>query len=568
MNASWTTQRCTGTARPCGSALLGDDCVAAGSGLGCIVIILSVVIIILRGVDLAALRAKVAAVDGLTDAEATVILASLSHATEHNVRVDEPSDTHPHGSSCNPSHDDANAADDDGTESSSSGDGNATAGWSPRLLDALVNDGDLNAVSIAQLKQMSRFCGLRGRLLTPGTCVNHLGFAACTYGRVCLEIDFLNATSTEPLLPGTLVFPESAAHDDLPSTVPSLRFNERLVTESEFETIWQNADDIFSDTTGISYATGDGYHPGHALERIMTFFTLQQSGVLYPDKTIDRFFFATTGLVPWGRSLLETLFGRAPAIRTARTDFDQILKRRARHLKLDMPARPSRAPVHICMERAVVVGPKSYPRKLGVMCDRAEAQLFRRQVALRHPAYQPRLTQTALVIDRASSRRMSNAANVVAQVDALLSPLGFETRYIPEMSHLSFAQQIAVMANASVVVSIHASHLSNLIFAPEGAVVIEIYPFKFVDPCFRMLSRTCGIHHLSWLVTLPSESAIGASWTPQHACFTRETALVASKLKCKNWMAAQDVHVNLELLDTYLNIAIDTLHTSNVTIIR
>ena len=61
----------------------------------------------------------------------------------------------------------------------------------------------------------------------------------------------------------------------------------------------------------------------------------------------------------------------------------------------------------------------------------------------------------------------------------------------------SFEEQVGVMAGTGILVAVHGAALTNLIFLPAGAVVIEVFPWSFHKPTYRGLAGALGVHYLS-----------------------------------------------------------------------
>ena len=88
----------------------------------------------------------------------------------------------------------------------------------------------------------------------------------------------------------------------------------------------------------------------------------------------------------------------------------------------------------------------------------------------------------------AAVRRVTNEA----QVQALLQPVGFETY---QLSALSFAEKVALFAQARVIVSPVGAGLANAGFCAPGTVLIELLPHHFVVPDFLEISSRLGLVH-------------------------------------------------------------------------
>jgi len=81
----------------------------------------------------------------------------------------------------------------------------------------------------------------------------------------------------------------------------------------------------------------------------------------------------------------------------------------------------------------------------------------------------------------ATGRRLQNESELWAH----LAPLGFERIYAGK---LTFAQQAKVFAHAKVIIGVHGAALTNLVFTPEGAKIIELFPDDYTNSCYRVIA--------------------------------------------------------------------------------
>jgi capsular polysaccharide biosynthesis protein len=99
-----------------------------------------------------------------------------------------------------------------------------------------------------------------------------------------------------------------------------------------------------------------------------------------------------------------------------------------------------------------------------------------------------------IYISRSKSRRGIYREN---DLEVILIKIGFEVVYSED---LSVADQIAMFANAEVVVAPHGAGLSNIVFAPSHAKIIEINQLEYINNCFsrpwRSINPTSAYHHV------------------------------------------------------------------------
>ncbi|MAL97649.1 MAG: hypothetical protein CL583_04270 [Alteromonadaceae bacterium] len=100
---------------------------------------------------------------------------------------------------------------------------------------------------------------------------------------------------------------------------------------------------------------------------------------------------------------------------------------------------------------------------------------------------------------KAARRRLVNED----EVWPLLEPLGFERVFMEE---LSFEAQVQLMRETAVLVAPHGAGLTNMVFCPEGARIVEIADLGFPNPNFYAVASAMG--HNYWLVQAESEGDV------------------------------------------------------------
>jgi hypothetical protein len=88
--------------------------------------------------------------------------------------------------------------------------------------------------------------------------------------------------------------------------------------------------------------------------------------------------------------------------------------------------------------------------------------------------YQGQKSRVYVSREKASSRKLTNEDEIFA----FLEPLGFKKYFLEE---LSLADQINIFSAAEFVIAPHGAGLTNLIFCPNGAKVLEIYSPNYVS---------------------------------------------------------------------------------------
>lgn len=77
------------------------------------------------------------------------------------------------------------------------------------------------------------------------------------------------------------------------------------------------------------------------------------------------------------------------------------------------------------------------------------------------------------------------------EVMAALAPLGFVAY---TMEELSFADEVRLFSQAEIVVAPHGAGLTNIIFAPQNLIVVDLFG-SFGTPCFFALAQALGFHY-------------------------------------------------------------------------
>lgn len=108
------------------------------------------------------------------------------------------------------------------------------------------------------------------------------------------------------------------------------------------------------------------------------------------------------------------------------------------------------------------------------------------QNLLKEAGLEPGEAERVYISRRSNPKRPLKNERVV---EAILGDLGFQ---IVLMEEESFERQIAIVRGAKVVVAPHGAGLTNLLFAPAGTTVIELFPKAYPSPLFWELSHLCG----------------------------------------------------------------------------
>lgn len=127
-----------------------------------------------------------------------------------------------------------------------------------------------------------------------------------------------------------------------------------------------------------------------------------------------------------------------------------------------------------------------------VQNDRFRPDLLRMvQAAFAVPARVPPHRKIFVSRGKAPRRRLVNED----EVWAILKKSGFERVYMEE---LTFEEQVNLMRETAVLAGPHGAGLTNMVFCPAGADVIEIADLSFPNPNFYALAS--GLGHRYWIL--------------------------------------------------------------------
>lgn len=111
---------------------------------------------------------------------------------------------------------------------------------------------------------------------------------------------------------------------------------------------------------------------------------------------------------------------------------------------------------------------------------------------------------------RARNRTLINEDDVVN----LMKKFGFE---IVDLASLSVTAQVELFSDCCFIVGPHGAGLTNLVFAPPGAAVLEILPDQLLNWCYRSISNSCNLHYDCILSRSFADTRVGPTWAPTIA---------------------------------------------------
>ncbi|RUR31310.1 glycosyltransferase family 61 protein [Vreelandella nanhaiensis] len=139
-----------------------------------------------------------------------------------------------------------------------------------------------------------------------------------------------------------------------------------------------------------------------------------------------------------------------------------------------------------------------FVKQLTVMdTDRFRPELLR-LVPSAYGVYEADAPNRRIFISRAkaSRRKLVNEE----EIWSLLEPHGFERVFMEE---LTFQEQVKLMQETSVLMAPHGAGLTNMMFCPPGAQIVEIADLSFPNPNFYALAS--AMKHQYWIINAQSE---------------------------------------------------------------
>ncbi|RBI65887.1 hypothetical protein DQ400_16670 [Vreelandella sulfidaeris] len=139
-----------------------------------------------------------------------------------------------------------------------------------------------------------------------------------------------------------------------------------------------------------------------------------------------------------------------------------------------------------------------FVKQLTVMdTDRFRPELLR-LVPAAYGVYEAEAPYRRIFISRAKAarRKLINEE----EVWSLLEPHGFQRVF---MEDLTFQEQVKLMQETSVLIAPHGAGMTNMMFCPQGAKIVEIADLSFPNPNFYALAS--AMQHQYWIINANSE---------------------------------------------------------------
>lgn len=153
----------------------------------------------------------------------------------------------------------------------------------------------------------------------------------------------------------------------------------------------------------------------------------------------------------------------------------------------------------------------------------------------------------AVILSRRKSRKIINAHEVAVLIRSVLN---VEPATV-DFEEYSFEEQVTCLSGAQFLFAAHGAGLTNLVFLPSGARIVEFFPYSYVpsQKWYDQLATECGHYHI------PIFSRNNAALADLHCAYGyRNSSLTEcmSVYSCRSCMRLANVHVDIGLLSQAL----------------
>eukprot|EP00295_Goniomonas_pacifica_P024843 CAMPEP_0175931590 /NCGR_PEP_ID=MMETSP0108-20121206/18930_1 /TAXON_ID=195067 ORGANISM="Goniomonas pacifica, Strain CCMP1869" /NCGR_SAMPLE_ID=MMETSP0108 /ASSEMBLY_ACC=CAM_ASM_000204 /LENGTH=366 /DNA_ID=CAMNT_0017255157 /DNA_START=84 /DNA_END=1184 /DNA_ORIENTATION=- len=124
---------------------------------------------------------------------------------------------------------------------------------------------------------------------------------------------------------------------------------------------------------------------------------------------------------------------------------------------------------------------------------------------------------------RGVSRQVLNEEDMLESLGDVANRVGLILES-PSMESRSFLSQVQLAATAAVMVAPHGAGMSNMIFMPIGATVIELTPAKIVSSLFNKIAAMSGLLH-HWLMSPVEMTAFAPAMQERYHTWSTRTCM-------------------------------------------
>ncbi|XP_042406264.1 alpha-1,3-arabinosyltransferase XAT2-like isoform X1 [Zingiber officinale] len=165
-----------------------------------------------------------------------------------------------------------------------------------------------------------------------------------------------------------------------------------------------------------------------------------------------------------------------------------------------------------------------------------------------------------LLIQRKGTRQFTNLEEVARTAEAA----GFAVQVAEAESMTRVAEFARVVNSCDVMAGLHGAGLTNFVYLPTGAVVVQVIPFGNLETisrgCFKNSSEDAGLRYLDYSVGV-EESSLLEQYPRQHPVFTDPKSIHRQGWKKMGqvYLDHQDVKIDVDRFKPLLLVALDNL---------
>jgi hypothetical protein len=154
----------------------------------------------------------------------------------------------------------------------------------------------------------------------------------------------------------------------------------------------------------------------------------------------------------------------------------------------------------VCLDKAIFphLGPE---REWPLYTDAALIKKFRETAyKMMGVDIAPKPSPHITILKRTTNRKFFEEREMIYNLTELVEPYGFTVKYI-DLEPLTWREQFEIISKTGLLIGMHGSGLTNLLFLHPDATVLEIFPFKtqrYLAKHFSYPARKIGVNYLNW----------------------------------------------------------------------
>jgi len=132
-----------------------------------------------------------------------------------------------------------------------------------------------------------------------------------------------------------------------------------------------------------------------------------------------------------------------------------------------------------------------------------------------------------------------------------------------DLGELSYFEQLKLMSETTILISVHGSGLANLVFLPIDTTVIQLFPYKFHRPTYNYIARLANVRMLEWQNNKEENTRFHPEILDNYNLSPEERAVIVatpestlSKWPANMYWINQDTRVDLAALNELIDKAL------------